>query len=1364
MISTSNLGAVALDINTSVEATLSRYYETDDGRILLLWEEGDGAEGGIIDVDGPDFFNPFTSDLPEDINLTPPDGHSISRLSDFVELGSDYIGYYWTLQGSSDFQIQLFDRETLQPAGLRSYEIGRNASSVEVYKGPDAELNLVVPASSGGGYQLFNLNPDGTQQSLGYRYESEELAPDGFNGVINSWLQFMPDGRFIEFSSLDEGNRSNVPDQLSVRITDLDFGNAAASTTDVFSTWDTDVAQARRAVMHPLEDGRVVLMWMNFSDFHLYGSIYDPSTGARTPEQQFFDLNTEPDGLYSKYTITEHDNGIVSFFWFYGDAFRFDAALLDTQTGEMLRSDTALGEDYRGGLTGYSGGVIELDGRLIAWWHEEDPENNGAGNVEKHNIMGRVIWREGRGAVDEDAFVIRADVPQTGTSVVAGQSGEVIVLLPDTPFGETLGRRTMERVQIEDPDKDTGSAPEVTGFSLGERLDGTAFTYDLRAQFSDPDGDAFTLTVEGLPDGLLYNDATGLIAGTPDAGFQPGGGTSAGLASFDIEITAQDSTGRTRIVEKSLVLREDTSAPVPSISVDKTVLLENGAETGVVIRLSNPVDYDISFDWSITDASRAFEVFDFVAPQGTPRLTIEAGNTTALLRFTGVADDRLEGTETIHLAFDPVTEGQYTDAGDHVITIQDSSTPDLFANDGLLGLAAAALDQSSIAQARDYLAGLYDQGIKYVASVEKFIGGSAVATGAGATTGVGIDLADLFGITPEGQGSYEGNQTGRVSTWSSFAFDVSAQLPGPPNLDLGMAITLLPVNFEPLNADDRAELSLGYNVSVGIFGGSLRIDQNASTATGVSGYNYTLASTLPVLNAQVALNAPAPGGRIPFDAGDFATLLKFDLGPSASAGVTLGRIKNLTELNRNDLITGNVFDAYDKVKNAEEGHFSTSDGITGSPVSERITGTTQGDHITGEGGDDTLIGGGGDDLLYAGGEDIAGFVRLEGGAGNDMMVYGGAYSWHAFGGTGNDSYVIDMGRVQDAYEDQSQSGASPFVKITDTGGARDRLILVTDREINPETDMKLTMGANGSLIVSAANRNFWGTGDPLGIEVEFQSGSASQIEEIWFATANSDATLYSAYQVTDFASRTAALLQAVDDSTGRDLRGDELLASILEGGSGNDRIIGGEGNDSLHGGDGSDRLNGGGGDDLIRGGDSIDDLRDVVYAGAGHDTVDAGYGNDLVYGGDGNDSIGGGFGADRLIGQSGNDTLTGSAFGDEIFGGVGDDYINGGFGSDLINGGAGADTFFHIGVAGHGSDWIQDYASAEGDVLAFGKADATANQFQVNYTNTDGAGRADTEEAFVIYRPTGQIMWALVDGAAQDEIVLRLGDGVFDIA
>jgi len=230
------------------------------------------------------------------------------------------------------------------------------------------------------------------------------------------------------------------------------------------------------------------------------------------------------------------------------------------------------------------------------------------------------------------------------------------------------------------------------------------------------------------------------------------------------------------------------------------------------------------------------------------------------------------------------------------------------------------------------------------------------------------------------------------------------------------------------------------------------------------------------------------------------------------------------------------------------------------------------------------------------------------------------------------------------------------------------------------------------------------------------------------------------------------------------------LSFTIDGTSGPDTLLGSSSRDIIHGGDGTDRINGGAGDDFIFGGATDADLRDVIYAGSGDDVVDAGHGNDLVYGMDGNDTISGGFGADKLVGQNGDDVISGGAYSDLIFGGAGDDFVNGGWGHDRVNGGSGADKFYHLGIADHGSDWVQDYLPDEGDVLLFGDSDASASDFQVNYAHTatpegERSGDDDVMEAFVIYQPTGQIMWALVGGASQAEINLQIAgtSDVFDL-
>ncbi|MGH1355917.1 MAG: Calx-beta domain-containing protein [Thalassovita sp.] len=231
---------------------------------------------------------------------------------------------------------------------------------------------------------------------------------------------------------------------------------------------------------------------------------------------------------------------------------------------------------------------------------------------------------------------------------------------------------------------------------------------------------------------------------------------------------------------------------------------------------------------------------------------------------------------------------------------------------------------------------------------------------------------------------------------------------------------------------------------------------------------------------------------------------------------------------------------------------------------------------------------------------------------------------------------------------------------------------------------------------------------------------------------------------------------------GNDILIGQDYPEIILGFGGNDRIDGRGGDDAIDGGDGADTLIGGGGDDSIVGGSSDVDLRDLIFGGYGNDTIVGGFGNDELRGDAGNDDMAGGAGADTVIGGTGNDVMTGSNFGDLLFGGDGFDFVNGGFGNDLVNGGADADRFFHVGAAGHGSDWIQDFSATEGDILLYGGS-ATIDQFQVNRANTANAGSASLDEAFVIYKPSGQILWALVDGFGNEEILVRIGGSEYDL-
>ena len=178
------------------------------------------------------------------------------------------------------------------------------------------------------------------------------------------------------------------------------------------------------------------------------------------------------------------------------------------------------------------------------------------------------------------------------------------------------------------------------------------------------------------------------------------------------------------------------------------------------------------------------------------------------------------------------------------------------------------------------------------------------------------------------------------------------------------------------------------------------------------------------------------------------------------------------------------------------------------------------------------------------------------------------------------------------------------------------------------------------------------------------------------------------------------------------------LASRVEAGAGDDRVVGGTSFDALIGGAGRDQLEGAAGTDFLSddggvepdvldGGDGRDslsyaartagvvvDLRnpanpsgepgendslvriEQAHGGRGPDLMRAGNEPVEFYGRGGNDKLLGTFGADRLFGDSGNDKLHGFGGRDRLVGGTGDDGLNAGCGPAKLYGQDGRDRLY----------------------------------------------------------------------------------------
>jgi Ca2+-binding RTX toxin-like protein len=143
----------------------------------------------------------------------------------------------------------------------------------------------------------------------------------------------------------------------------------------------------------------------------------------------------------------------------------------------------------------------------------------------------------------------------------------------------------------------------------------------------------------------------------------------------------------------------------------------------------------------------------------------------------------------------------------------------------------------------------------------------------------------------------------------------------------------------------------------------------------------------------------------------------------------------------------------------------------------------------------------------------------------------------------------------------------------------------------------------------------------------------------------------------------------MDGGTGNDRLVAGRGPTMIIGGEGNDRLVGGCAGDKIYGGAGNDLIIGNGGNDIIFGGDG----KDWIYGGSGNDLIDGGNGNDKLFGDSGNDLIYGGEGNDLVLGGIGNDVIYGGPGNDRLFGSWGKDEISGGDGNDLLVGGPGKD-------------------------------------------------------------------------------------------
>jgi len=376
--------------------------------------------------------------------------------------------------------------------------------------------------------------------------------------------------------------------------------------------------------------------------------------------------------------------------------------------------------------------------------------------------------------------------------------------------------------------------------------------------------------------------------------------------------------------------------------------------------------------------------------------------------------------------------------------------------------------------------------------------------------------------------------------------------------------------------------------------------------------------------------------------------------------------------------------------------------------------------LLGTAADDTLIGAAGT------------FGQIDGGAGNDTLVYNGGTdlfggdgddrvfatqlsSVGLFGGTGLDSLVAS--EAADSYDlaqllpggngfeqvrllggDDSLAGApdaSASFPLTLFGGSGNDVMrmaaAVQDRLFGDEGNDSLEGGG-------ARNLLFGGDGDDLlrgGVNLVADTlvGGAGQDTATYLLSASrvtvdlsDEQTEFGAEALDDFLTQIEIVIGSVHNDTLRGGAGDNTLFGasghdrLLADGNGSDTLFGGSGDDSLAGAGGADRFFGGAGfDTLFDGLDAMPDLYD------GGTEIGALSKNDIVSYAGASDAVT----VDLLLGVG----LAGAAAGDlysnleGVVGGAGNDTLISGSGLSEISGAGGNDTLVANGnIFGGGGD------------------------------------------------------------------------------
>lgn len=422
--------------------------------------------------------------------------------------------------------------------------------------------------------------------------------------------------------------------------------------------------------------------------------------------------------------------------------------------------------------------------------------------------------------------------------------------------------------------------------------------------------------------------------------------------------------------------------------------------------------------------------------------------------------------------------------------------------------------------------------------------------------------------------------------------------------------------------------------------------------------------------------------------------------------------------------------------------------LNGSSDADTLIGSSGDDILSGKGGADIIQAGDGNDTILIGVGEAAPGESIDGGAGFDRLVVSDPNAdlsavtitnvEEIVLGSGVNALTLSSAQLADVEHITQADGAAFTINAASAGVYSLAGMTITgiatlsgssgaDILIGSSGDDILNGNAGNDVLHGGAGADTLNGGDGFdtvsyadataGVSINLGTESS-----IWTGDAHGDT----------FSSIEQFNLTGFDD-----LFIGDANANVVDGGSGDDRLIGGDGNDVLSGGSGNDALWGGAGADTLDGGNGFDyaeygdataavsiDLTadSSTWTGDAHgdtfisiEAFDLTSFNDVFQGGDGDDKVLGRAGDDQLFGGGGNDTLDG---------GLGNDVLSGGFGADVLIGEQGADIFKYTSVAESSGAVVNGVMQVD-DI-----SDFTQGQDKIDLSAIDANGTLAGDQAF----------------------------------